>query len=154
MACTLNYLPKYENYSTEEKKILGIHLEDEGLFLIELKNRMNDLDNANILYTSWDVNAKIMSFEIYSAEGVFNEQHICAIVTVLADVDGSSKFNYLRRLGWCSGYDLSGCVKERIEFNWFNPSKNCTHKDNAKIVNIDYNTCACMICNYRFNDNV
>ena len=122
----------YENYSVDEKKVLGILLEDEEEFLTEVQKQMDNLENANILYTLWSVTPLVMSFELYSAKGAFTEDHIKAIVTLISEID-LKKFDVLRHYGWCSGYDLGGCQKEYMEFNWFNQSVNCTHKDNKKI---------------------
>ena len=141
----------YENYSVHEKKVLGILLEDEEEFLTELANQMDKLENANILYSSWSVTPLMMLFELFSAKGEFTEEHIRAIVTVISEID-LKKFEALRHFGWCSGYDLGGCQKEYIEFNWLNQSWNCTHKDNKKIKSLDRNICKCMICNYRFEN--
>ena len=140
----------YKTYTVDEKKVLGIDLEDEQIFLQELTNQMNALENANILYTSCNATPMVMTFQIYSAEGPFSEQHIKNIVTILVEIGGSLKFTELRHLSWCSGYDMGECVKEHLEFNWLNQSKNRTHKDNTKIVKLSDNICNCMICNFRF----
>ena len=134
-------------YTVDEKKVLGMDLEDEQNFLQELTNQMNALENANILYTSSNATPMVMTFEIYSAEGPFSEEHIKNIVEILAEISGSLKLTKLRHLGWCSGYDMSGCMKEHLEFNWLNQSKN---RSTHKFVKLSDNICQCMICNFRF----
>ena len=126
-------------------------LEDEEKFLSCLSNRIVKLENANILYTSWSATLLRMSFELYSAEGVFNEEHINGIVTCISELD-LKMFEALRHYGWCSGYELGGCIKEYTEFNWLNQSQNRTHKVNMKIKDLNDNLCNCMICNYRFEN--
>ena len=141
----------YGSYSPDEKVILGINLADESDFMNELSDKITELDDTNVMYTSWNVTAMIMTIEIETMESAFNQNQIEKIVEILGEMSGSEKFLSSRHLGSCSRYNMSG-TPGRIEFNWLNQSKNRTHRDKEKIVKVE--ECSCMSCNFRFLENV
>ena len=140
----------YGSYSADEKVTLGINLADESEFLEELSSKITDLDDCTVMYSSWNATAMLMTIEIECLEGVFKQTQIERIIEILGEMCVES-FYKLRKLGWCSGYNMNG-VPGRIEFTWLNQSKNRSHRDKERIVETEQ--CCCMSCNFRFLENV
>ena len=133
----------------ETSKILDVDLSMEGEFLSEISDQLENCKNDKIFYWTNQKSPTTMTVSIYSsADNEFEQEDIEKIIDILTKVD-LEKFEALRNLGWCSGFDLSRCKKGYMEFNWLNISKNRVHQDKNKIELFDL--CCYMICNYRFN---
>ena len=148
MACSLNYLSCYGSYSVEERKILGIDLEHESDFLQDLSLKICELNQW--VETSWDTTSMMMSFDVKAHQcGCFNQHLIQGIINIIEEACEKS-FLKLREFGWCSGYDIEGSIKNKIEFSWLNQSKNRTQKNKEKLIKTEL--CSCLACNFRYSE--
>ena len=100
---------------------------------------------------NWNVQFKIcdyyMTLTIDSSEK-FSQDEISLIVKIISDNE-LFRFEKLRDLGYCSGYNLSDSYPKHLEFNWLNinsirPPKDSIYKFNE--------TCSCTTCRIRFDN--
>ena len=87
-------------------------------FLEDIRHKLmlcNESKNWNI---QTDVSDNFMTLTIDSLKK-FTQDNIELIVQTISDKE-LFKFERLRQLGWCSGYNLPDCDSKHLEFNWLN----------------------------------
>ena len=100
----------------------------------------------------WNIQTEIrenyMTLTIESIKK-FDEGEINLIVEVLSDNE-LFRFEKLRQLGWCSGYNLFDCKPKHLEFNWMN--LRAIRPSNPSKKNLIGEICSCAICSIRFDN--
>ena len=115
-------------------------------FLEDIRHRLL-LNNES---KKWNIQTKIhenyMTLTIESIKKI-DEDEINLIVEVLSDNE-LFRFEKLRQLGWCSGYNLSDCEPKHLEFTWMN--LRAIRPLSKK--NLIGEICSCTICRIRFDN--
>ena len=79
----------------------------------------------------------------------FSQDYIELIVKTISDSE-LFKFERLRQLGWCSGYNITDCPPKHLEFNWLN--LRVIRPPNPSKENLIGEICSCSICRIRFDN--